>query len=163
MQLTCPLCKNSAKVSSTYPTIVVCKCSGKLEEVGNIVSGVFQPKTVQNVQSDTTLSSMIVTIDNENYAIKQLFLHQEMIEIGEEMNNALSSQSYLDYCVGFKKSYEEIYVVYKINEPNNTDKKIVFAVTEGKAINFRKKNNQSPKEYVTEIITKKLRENQIIK
>lgn len=44
MRYLCPLCtKNNARASTTYPSSVVCSCSGKLLEVGVLKNKVYEP------------------------------------------------------------------------------------------------------------------------
>lgn len=171
----CPWCnKNSAYPSATYPNVLVCRCSGKLEEVGSLLeeqqgsltSSVDNPqpgatfcgamgsgKSI-SARSKATQSYQNFDFTIGHFNVKELSDLAEINHYGKEFNNALSGAGASNFM-----KIGKIYIA-KYNNDETHPQSIMFMINHQtkKAENFVLHNNACPMQYFIDLIKTELKQ-----
>lgn len=176
----CPLCQKESAYVSEYGLAdsVICKCKG-LNEVGRLVNGIYQPMGVKTSSNDVVNKAMDFHINQSlprgqsntqgmsanrvsrglqvgDYIIQQLQTEAEILQAGQQFQNALSVPSQV-------QSYLSRGTIWVAEHQTDSEKSIIFFIDNSKQLqNFYLKRNASPDPKERQVVVEALQKNNLI-
>lgn len=154
----CNICKKeNGYQSQAYPNLAVCKCTGEIKEIGEIVDGELIP-----IIPKTNNPYSIYDFQCGNYFIKHIKDEKEVEFYGLEFKNALGSAY-------FRKDYmnirgHKIYIAKYNNDEKDVNSIMFFINRNGEtAENFVLHRNSKPSYITVNKLKKELLSRKLIK